>query len=306
MKKNSTLILIVVLIILAIVVYFMIQPSAERETSYSLSDLNIAADSAQISAITLVRDGKATRLEDVGGIWNLVDLSGVPEGRYPADDGAVKRLLGAVQKLKITSLISSNPQKQGLYQVDSTGTTLTLKERSGKTIELVVGKMGPSFSETYIRTSGSNEVYLAEGLMTWDVNKETRDWRDKTIYDVKQDSIRSLTYRYPKDEFTLLKDSVWMLGKDTAFVTEVNGVLSTLASLRAEDFVDSAMDVSKAQFQLDFTARKTYSLTFVPLPPDSARYMVKTSHSPQLFVVNKWSVKPIMKQKKEFLPSKKK
>jgi len=303
MKKYSTAVLIVLFVVLAIVVYLMIRPSAERETSYSVSELNIAVDSAQVTAITILHGGKTTCLEDIGGVWNLVNLSAVPNGRYPADDAAVKRLLGAVQKQKITSLISINPQKQSLYQVDSTGTQLTLKDRSGRTVGLIVGKMGPSFSETYIRPSGSNEVYLAEGLMAWDVNKETKDWRDKTIYDVKQDSIKSLAYRYPKDEFTLLRDSVWMLGKDTAFVTEVNGVLSTLASLRADDFVDSAMDLSHAQFQVDFTEKNTYSLTFVPLPPDSSRYVLKTSHSPQLFIVNKWSVKPIMKQRKEFLPS---
>lgn len=306
MKKNFTLLLIGLLSVLAIIVYFMLAPTDERESSYSIDDLQLSVDSTKISKISVERNKIPTHLEEAGGIWFVTQLESHRDKKYRADQDAVKRLISGLNKLKVTSLISSNPAKQGIYQVDNAGTLITVSQRDGKKAEFVLGKMGPSFSETYIRPASSNDVYLSEGLMSWDVSKEPKDWRDKTMFTLIQDSISSIEYQYAKDQFAITKDSIWRIGKDTAVTANVTGMLSSLASLRAEDFIDSTHDISNAQFQLKLREKTDVSLTFVPLPPDSARYILKTSLSPQLFIVNKWSVQPIIKQQKDFLPEKKK
>ena len=71
------------------------------------------------------------------------------------------------------------------------GTHIIVTERSGKTTNLIIGKMGPSFSEVYVRQPASQDVYLGEGIDSWSVNKDLKEWRDKTIFTQPAEAIRA-------------------------------------------------------------------------------------------------------------------
>lgn len=307
MKKRSTVLLLGIFIVLIGVTYFLLRSPGERETSYPLTDFTLAVDSSQVQSIKFTRGSLIFSLQSIGGQWYVVKNEPI-ERRYPADETSVNQLLGNVQRLQILSLISSNPEKQNLFQVDSSGTFVSLTERTGKTTEFVVGKMGPSFSETYIRPTASNNVYLAEGITSWDVNKEVRDWRDKTVLKVEQDSIRMISYRYRKEQFSLVRDSVWRFqptAREDVLNSTVTGLLSSISTLRAEDFVDSTFLVPTPHVKLELAAPQSLTLSFSPMPPDSSKYWVMNSSTQQIFVVNKWSVQSILKQRKDFLPPRK-
>ena len=304
MKQRSTYLLLALLLALTAISYLLLRSPGEREASYSLADLKLSVDSSQVQSIRIVRPSSVLSLQDIGGTWFVVKDE-PSSWRYPADENSMKQLLGNVQNFKVKSLISSNPSKQNLFQVDSTGTQLVLTDRVGKKTEFVVGKMGPSFSETYVRPSNSNNVYLAEGISPWELNKELRDWRDKTILKLTPDSVRAISYRYAKDLFSITRDSLWRIRKDTVVTSVITGVLNSLTNLRADDFVDSTAKVSTPQLKLDIALPQPITLNFSPLPPDSSRYWVTTSAAPQIFIMNKWSVQNILKQRKDYLPSKK-
>ncbi len=303
MSQRSTYLLLGLFFALILIAYVLLRSPEEREASYSVEDAALSIDSSSVQSIKIVRPSATVSVQDIGGTWYVVKDDG--SWRYPADVSSVERLLSNVQNLKIRSLISSNPQKQNLFQVDSTGTQVFLTDRSGKVAGLVVGKMGPSFSETYIRPSNSANVYLAEGISSWEVNKELRDWRDKTILKVAQDSVRAISYKYAKDRFSVTRDSVWHIKKDTVASSLMMGILNSLVNLRADDFVDSLIKVLPPQAQIDIAVPQPVTLKFSPMPPDSARYWVKSSAASQLFIVNKWNVQNILKQRKDFLPSRK-
>lgn len=295
--KKSTLYLIATFIILFAVAYLVFSPTQERTTSYSLSDLNLKVDSALVNKIEIVKGNASVTLEHTGGKWNLTSPV-----RYLADEPSVLSLLSSANKFKIMSLVSSNPTKQTLYQVDtSTGTNVKFSDRKGKTVSLIVGKMGPAYSETYIRTPGSNDVYLAEGFNSWSINKEVRDWRDKTIFKSEKDVIKQLAFEYAKEKFSITKlDSInWSVNGDSANNSTVSNLLSTLSNLRTEDFVDSMISLPPAQLKLQVMSNEITNLQFHPMPPDSAKYWISTSLSPQIFVVSKYMAQQILKQKKD-------
>jgi hypothetical protein len=104
--------------------------------------------------------------------------------------------------------------------------------------------------ETYVRQPTSNDVYLAEGFNTWDINKEARDWRDKTICRADKDAINQLTFEYAKDKFILVKlDTInWIVNRDSANNSTVNSLFSSLSNLRTEDFVDTTVSLSQPIF----------------------------------------------------------
>ena len=310
MKRSSTIALAAIFVILLVVSYFFLKSPGERETSYTMTDNKLAVDSSQVQSIIIRKNGSITRVDETGGEWTVSKSdSGKGESfgkHFATDKEAVARTLGGLQKMKLSSIVSSNPNKQSIYQVDSTGTQVTVVSRNGKTVEFVLGQTAANYAEVYIRPVSSNNVYLAEGLMGWDVNRELRDWRDKKIFAIVKDSVHELTYSYPKERFTIRKDSVWLLEKDTASTDQVTAALHSLEQLRAQDFIDTSMDLTQTQLQLQLVESAPLTLSFMPLPPDSSRYVAKTSASPQLYIVGKWNITPFMKQKKDFLPIKKK
>jgi hypothetical protein len=162
-----------------------------------------------------------------------------------------------------------------------------------------VGKPSTSYTETYVRKEGSNDVYLADGMFSYVFTHPAKDWRDKSIFKTDPDLIRSVAYRYGDTTFTLAnKDSLWRVNGDSAKdQASVRGVINSLANLQADDFVDSAlasaakqvalMDVEGTQIRL--CEGKT-----------TGTYLVQTSQSPQWYEVQGWRAAQVLKRKKEF------
>jgi LysM repeat protein len=199
-------------------------------------------------------------------------------------------------KFRVGSLISSNPEKQTVFQVDTSGTKLTVTERGGKSTSVIVGKMGPSFSEVYFRLPASKDVYLGEGLDTWMINKEARDWRDKTILIAPSETIRDLTYSVGNKLYEFHRDStVWKAGGKAVDVSVINPALTSLSNLHADDFVDAPASIQSHPATVKVHASDDVTLTFIPVLPDSSKYYVQKSSSNQTFLVSKWTAQQILK-----------
>jgi hypothetical protein len=296
--STSTKVLIGLFIFLAVAAYFLLPSGKEREASYKSAEISFAMDSASIVKIEIERPGKSVMMENIGGKWRITSPV-----QYAANVSSITQLISSLRKLKASSLVSSNPEKQSLFQVDSTGSKVTLTDRQGKTTSLIVGKMGPSYSDVYFRLPDSKDVYLGEGLNTWTVNQELKDWRDKTIFSASADSIKQLSLSYRGKTYDLRRDSTtWKYRKDSIATNVMASMLNALSNLRAEDFVDTVYLPKTQPFELKIQKSEETDLSFFPEPPDSSKYFVQTSQSAQGFTLNKWTVqellKPIEKYKK--------
>lgn len=287
--NRSTLILIGVFLLLGLLVILLLPGEEERMTSDSVPEFAVTVDSGSVVKIEIEHPGRSVILENVGGTWMITSPM-----RVNADPAAVRQVLSGILKLQIGSLVSSNPDKQSLYQVDSTGTKLTVTERSGRTVALIVGKEGPSFSEVYLRAPQSADVYLAGGLDAWMINKELKEWRDRSILTLEADMIREIVYSIGKKVFAFRRDSTnwWMNGAPMGDII-MKPVLNVLPNLRAEEFIDTAITPSTQPIILTVRAADEQILTFYPVPPDSLRYIVTSSVTPQTYTVNKWTFRQI-------------
>src|ERR1051325_2640133 len=293
--NKSTIILISLLLVLGAVTYFLLPSQKEHESSYEPSDLNVKVDSASVVKIEIEQKGKSVTIENVGGKWMITSPL-----RYAADATSIKQLLSGLSKFRVGSLISSNPEKQNIFQVDSTGTRISVTDRSGKPVALVVGKMGPSFSEVYFRLPSSKDVYLGEGLDTWTINKEVKEWRDKSIVSIPSESVKQLTYTVANKETRFQRDrSGWRSAEKTLDAAGMSSTLNQLANLHADDFVDSLMKMQTHPAALGIHAAEDVTISLFPAPPDSSRYYVQVSNTPQLFVVSKWTAQQLLKPVEE-------
>ncbi|MBI4547624.1 MAG: DUF4340 domain-containing protein [Ignavibacteriae bacterium] len=289
--NRSTVILIGLLLILGAITYFILPSEEERQRSDDVPQVSFAIDSASVVKLEIHQKAKSLTIENIGGKWTITSPIHVI-----ADPNPVKQIISGMKKFKVGSLISSNPEKQSIFQVDTTGTKLILTERSGKTTSLIVGKMGPSFSEVYFRLPDEKNVYLGEGIDSWTLNREVKDWRDKTIFSTVSDSIKMVTYTHGSKQYVLQRDTtVWKIGEKEIELSTINPLLTSLNNLRADDFIDTAMKFPSLPITVDIKGNEQLRLNLYPSLPDSSRYYVQASTTPQLFVIGKYAAQQLLK-----------
>jgi len=293
MTKN-TWILVGVLAALIVAAYFVMQRPGESSAPESSGAVLVDFDSAAVDRIEIRSPNGPAVIERQGGVWMLTTPV-----RYRADDGTVASTLSSGKHMALKGLVSSNPQKRSLFQVDSTGTMVRIFEHGAEKTVFWIGKPSPSYTETYVRREGSNDVYLASGMFSSTFSRRTTEWRDKTIFKTDQDAIAGVTLRFGDTAVVLTRqDSIWKVGDDAAKTDVVKSFVGALANLQADDFIDTAvagMPPLTLQIELGGTQVRLYRMK------DADRFYVQTSATPQLFVVEGWRASQVVKRKKDFL-----
>lgn len=289
--NRSTLVLLVLLLVLGAVTYFLLPSGEERQSSDDARAVRVAIDSASVMRIDIQRPLSLTTIQNVGGVWMVTSPY-----QYRADPASVTQLVGGLAKFRPGSLVSSNPEKQRLFQVDSTGTLMTVTDRAGAVLQLVFGKMGPSFTEVYFRLPDSKDVYLGEGIDSWMLTREPKEWRDKTILASNTQAVTEINYTVGPATTTFARDSAgWVSGTRRANIESLNPALTALMGLKADDFIDSSVQFRNHPLTVQVKGPEEVTLNLYPLDADSSRYALQSSTTPQLFVVSKYTANQLLK-----------
>jgi LysM repeat protein len=283
--NRSTVLLLGLLAVLGAIVYFVLPGDEEQIVSYDKTPVAFSVDSASVVKLSIERPGRRLVIENVGGRWTITS-----HGNLIADPARVMEVVGGLSRFKSGSLVSSNPAKQPVFQVDSSGSLVTLTERSGAKRSIIIGKMGPSFSEVYFRMPGASNVYLGNGVTTWSLEREVKDWRDRTIFAAPAEAVTGLSISSGGRSRDFRKDSAgWKSGPEEVPTETINPVLTALAELRAEDFIDSELQFSGAPSTVEVTGGVGAKLEFYRLANDTGRYAVATSTSGQKYIVGRYT-----------------
>lgn len=294
--KRNTYILIGLLVLLLIIAYVVMQKPGEQSSTTSSTGNLLVIDSLAVDKIEIISPSAEVVLARKGVEWFVEEPI-----TYRADQANVASLIQQAKNFEGKGVVSSNPEKQSVYQVDSMGTTVTIYEQGKEKASFVVGKLGSSFAETYIRMKNSNDVHLVGGVFGYMFNRSVKDWRDKTIFSAPRESITEVTFQYGDTTFTLsFRDSAWMIGRDTVQEYTVNSLLSSLSTLRADDFIDSP-----PSFPPKITTLISYSGGQVRFAEKKGedKYLVQSSASPQWFEMQSWNANQVLKRKKDLVNS---
>lgn len=292
--KRNTLILIGVLVVLAIATFLVMQQPGEQSAATSAGGPLVSYDSASVDKVEILSTNGAVTFERQGGKWMLTSPM-----RFAADEQAITSAVGKGRDLKITNHVSSNPAKQTIYAVDSTSTLVKIFANNNQLAAIRIGKPSSSWTETYARKEGSNEVYSVEGVLSATFVKNANDWRDKTIFKTEQGTITNVMFQFGDTTFTLSrKDTLrWTVDGDSANSANVSGLLASLANLQADEIVDSsitAMPKLTAILEVQGVQLRFFRR------PDGKHY-VQTSSSPQTYAIQEWKTGQVLKRKKEFM-----
>ncbi|HXX63963.1 MAG TPA: DUF4340 domain-containing protein [Bacteroidota bacterium] len=292
--NRNTWILAGVLALLIIIVYLVMQRPGEQSSSGSLGQVLVEYDSVAVDRIEIVSHGATITLEKKAGVWMLSDPL-----RYRADDAAVANALSSGRKIELKDVVSSNAQKRSVFQVDSSGTLVRIFEHGAVKTSFWIGKPSTSYTETYVRREGSDDVYLATGIFSSVFSRRTNEWRDKTILHTDEQSIAEVTLRFGDTALALVRrDSLWMLGADTAKPEPVKRLLSALANFQTDEFVDTPVaQMPKLTVQIELAGVQLRLFW----KKEGDRYYVQSSASPQLFEIYSWRAAQIIKRKKDLI-----
>ncbi len=294
--KRNVLYLIGLTVLLAIAAILVMQKPGEQSLEQSAGEPLVTYDSSGVDRIQIrSKDGDITLVRE-GGKWMLTSPV-----RYPADENAVTTAVGKGAAMRITALISTNPAKQNIYAVDSTAPLVQMYANNNLVAQFRVGKPTSSWTESYVRREGSDEVYSVEGVLNTTFVKSINDWRNKSIFKTDQSTITEVTFRFGDTTFVLTKkDSVhWAIGKDSTINTNVTSFLSLLSNFQTDEFVDSAV-ASLPKLTATIEVQGTQIRFF---KRNDGKYYVQTSTSPQLFVVQEWRAGQLLKRKRDFVPA---
>ena len=248
MKTKQLLILGGVLVVLAIVVLALENPFGKSEHEKQIeaaTPLFPNFDKEQVTKIEIIAtDGTAT-LSKQDGNWVVTSMD-----NYPADSEGVDELLTKVGEFKNTQRVSSNPEKQADFEVDSSGVETKLMDANDKVLaHLFVGKTTPGFLSSYVRAADSNDVYVAQGYLQSVFNKGTRTWKDRTIFDFNKGNVTELNISSPEEtvELRLNTNGIWQMLKPEASAVntnEVDTLLTTFSELKTDDFGEPQDDLA--------------------------------------------------------------
>ena len=290
--KRNTWILLAVLALLAVVTILVLNRPGEQSSPGFLEEPLVRFDSAAVDRLEITSAQGRVVLARQGSRWMVEEPLSAP-----ADEAVIGTAIGKSASILLKSLVSSNPQKQFLFQVDSTATLVRIFDHGTERAAFRVGKLGTSYRDTYVRREGSDDVYLADGVLTYVFAKPTRDWRDKSIFRTDQAAIQSVDFRYGDTTFTLTKaDTLWLLNGSPTVETTVTSFLTSLANFQADAFVDSAVALKAAEAQIHVGST---TLDFFRTSTD--KYTVRSSSSPQLFEIYNWRANQILKRARDFV-----
>jgi hypothetical protein len=292
MKKN-TFILVGLFVLLLAAALFVLHGSGELSADREGSGPMFAIDSAAVDKIELISPEGSVRLERQTGKWFVV----LPL-RAKASPSAIERAVQQVKILEAKNIVSSNPAKHSLFQVDTTGTEIRLWEGEKIAADFILGKPAQSYGRSYVRRLHSAEVAEAAVLRSV-FGRSVRDWRDKTIAEAVRMNIAEVSYQFGDTALRLtLRDSLWFVGTKKAKQAFVEGIVNTLSNFEADDFLDTSMPKSARP-----AAVCSYAGIQIRFMFDTVlkKYYVQSSRSSQWFVVEPWRADPLLKREKDLL-----
>jgi len=270
----------------------MLKPG-ESSVTVAEGELVASVDSASVDRIEIrSAAGEPLTLEKQGPDWFITAPI-----QDKADPAPVGEALGHAAAMRVKGIVSTKAAKHGIFQVDSTGTRVTFGQSGHDPVTVIIGKSGPSFSETYVRREGSEDVALVDGSLSWVFTKPLKDWRDRSILTLPAGTVQEIRYLYGDTAVSVVfADSVWTVNGRTANQSAVTGLISALSSLKGDDFSETV----PTRRPTATVSVSGVTVTFI-YDPATKKYDVSRSGDDRWLVVPDWRANLVLKRAKDLL-----
>ncbi len=314
-KGNLELIIIGVVIILSLV-YIVFRKT--DKVHYKVPELkNIKID--EISKIFLTKGSRKVNIENRKGAWV------VGEEGYSADDSLIKKILGHVSNLKLTTLVSKagNYYKYELDDPRKINVKIFIKKDIVR--EFDTGKVASTYDHTNIKLKDDKNIYLAGGSLRRDLDKTVDDLRDKKVFSFDKADISEIAFTLNNKTYILNKiivpvkdigagddgknrsdqkvETEWKYENNKIEISKLNPVLNSLSDLKCDQYVYSEIELKGTEpffsIKLSGTANNEIKIYKKESDNEDDKYSVQTSQSKYKFYLKKYRVENFLNPLKE-------
>ncbi len=279
MKNNQTLYAAGILVVLALI-YFLTQ-TGNVDTKNIDSDL-FAVEKYEVSSVAVNSAENPLEFVRNESVWRVED--------YPVDTTRYYRILDQVTSLKVDRLITKNAEKHEKYEVIDSSPMVILKSESGKSLlELIIGKQGANYQETFVRAAGQDEVYAVKSSLGQFKSMTASNFWDRTMTDLDVNMINRVRMEGEYSYMLERQGPVWTFNGEQVDLEKVVNMLKPLENLKGSNFADE-ISVDKVFYQsihLGFENGETLDMDFHLKAEASPLLLVKISGMEKIFEYSK-------------------
>lgn len=295
--------MILPLLILALLlgVYFLVQQRKEKAIAPERITGYVEFNPEKVDSIIVTKPEESLKFAYLDGSWKIY-IDSLPRN---ANQEMVDQVVKMISNIQVGGVESENPDRQTLYQVDSTSGKFVQAYADGKlAASFILGKNASGYNYSYIRKTGSKEVYRAKDVTSYTFDKPAKNWRDKTIAMADTASLSSVTFQYPDEQFSLERqDSAWYImgdkisGSQPAVKDSIELLKRLLVDLKADDFYQPADSEFVASSKPELVLKLKYSngkedvLSLMGGNKAKTRYYIKAAgqNEPMVILFAKYS-----------------
>lgn len=174
---------LLLLVIIGIGLYLALRPS--DGVQYELPEL-AALNTRDVDTV-LIRSGNSSlSLRRGNETWRIADKG------YAADTDKVRKMLDQAADPGLSALVSQSGDYTR-YHLDPERRIRVEARGDGETLrELILGKSAGEVANTYLKLPGDENVYMAERDLRGTFDVTAGDLRDRTVFRVDRDAVRSV------------------------------------------------------------------------------------------------------------------
>lgn len=312
--------IILVLIIIGLSVYLYTR-SSDR-TLYELPEIPKVVKK-EITRLQITKGESEIALNKKDEQWYIAPAE------YPTDANKIKDMLNALENFTLTAMVS---ESKNYHRYDLTqDQRINIKAWQGQDlkIDIDVGKTASSFRHTFVKPSGDERVFHAQGNLTNNFDVTTDDLRDKTVLALKPEDIQQIKISKEQQSLAFTRTTVPVEVKtSTSEKKEENPpqsdpvpawqadsgqpvnesaltqLLTAVAKLRCEQFINDRKkeDFTSPLFKLQLKGAQEHELSiFAKTEENDPNYPAVSSDSDYAFMLSGSQVNRIMKDPSAFL-----
>lgn len=261
----------------------------------------VRLDPGKVNRIVIEGPKGRTVLEKGPDQWRLTEPID-----YPAEPELVRSTVNLLAGLSSDGVISTNPKKADLFEVDDAHALKVAlyddAEGADPKVRLVVGKLAPGFTHTYVKVGDGPAVHQVPGALRFQLERDATAWRDKTVLAFDPATIDGVTLAGKATVSVKRAGDGWAwdkaaAGKAAPGADAVERLIKDLSVLRAQAFEDTPPEAPAAPLLTVTLARKdgTSPIDLVVEAEEGTRYRVVAEANPQRFLVATGPLEPYVK-----------
>ena len=206
---SKTLLYFAILVVLSLGIYFFLIKPGDGPYSASEAGFTIT-DTASIGKLYLVSNNGESILAE------RTDTGWIVNKKYKALKSTLNLILATLNKQSAMVPVTKNAHDNVIKDLSTNGIKLEVYDRAGKKMKVMyVGGTAVNNTGTNMWLEGASTPYVVQvpgfnGYLTSRFTTALRDWRDRTVFDLPESEIKSVSVTYldkPLNSFEIIREN---------------------------------------------------------------------------------------------------